>query len=333
MIRTPAHSLPSRRRAGWPLTVAAAAVVAAPLATQALDDWMRQVRHDAPLPPFVPLPARLWDQTPIRVMTTVAWQKVPTLATVDRVRSDPSLWRRMFVDDFDGLPEPLRSESLEAIWRRHEHVVRAPSRWDRMHARDWDPVPQPIRAMAFIEMVRYWSGYYHTGSVYGLPRGAVTNTMSAILMIESGFVHRASYTNGAGNRDLGLAQASDWTREALPKLHRVGRIDFAPAAEADYLDPWQATRVLVIWFGLMLDETRGDLEAAVRAYNRGGPQARAGAGEEYLRLVMDRRQRYFRATSASPAWNFLRAKVAGIGQAPPVTQPRRVLECNDLPCV
>ena len=135
--------------------------------------------------------------------------------------------------------------------------------------------------------------------------------MAAILMTESGFLHRAFSINGDGSRDIGLAQASDWTRAALRRLQRAGTIDFAPADEMDYYDPWQATRVLVVWFGLMLDETGGDLDAAVRAYNRGAPQARAGAGDAYLALVVDRRRRYLRDETGSPTWAFLRAKARG----------------------
>jgi hypothetical protein len=262
-----------------------------------------------PVPSHVRLDVRLWDQTRVVVTTTASWQKIPVRATVDRVRSDPALWRRMFFDDFDRLPGLLRTEALEAMWRRYGHLVRAPTRWDHMTPRDWDLVPQPVRAMTFIEMVRYWSGHYQTGLPYGLPRGTVTNTMAAILMTESGFMHRASYVNGGGNRDIGLSQASDWTRAALTRLHREGTIDFAPAGEADYYDPWQATRVLVLWFGVMLDETRGDLDAAIRAYNRGAPLARAGAGDEYLTAVVDRRRRYLRDETGSETWAFLRAKV------------------------
>jgi hypothetical protein len=300
--------------AAWLLAIAAVAAFGAPLTLHATDQWMRSVAQAAPLGPFVPLPARLWDQTPIQVVTTAAWRKIPTTVTVDRVRSDPSIWRRMFVDDFDRLPEPLRAESLEAMWRRYGHLVHAPAQWDRMTPRDWDLVPQPVRAWAFVEMVRYWSGYYQTGASFGLPRGTVTNTMAAILMIESGFVHRARYTNGAGNRDIGLAQASDWTRAALPRLKLAGTIDFAPEREGDYDDPWQATRVLVIWFALMLDETRGDLDAAIRAYNRGAPLARAGAGADYHRLVVDRRRRYFRDESTSVTWEFFRDRTAALAR-------------------
>jgi hypothetical protein len=310
---------PGRRRAlSGILTIAALVAFAMPLGVEGVSRWIEKVHRTMPVPAHVRLDARLWDHTPVVVTTTAAWQKISVKATVDGVRSDPALWRRMFFDDFDRLPAPLRTEALDAMWRRYGYLVRTPARWDHMTPRDWDLVPQPVRAMAFIEMVRYWSGHYQTGVSYGLPRGTVTNTMAAILMTESGFVHRASYVNGAGNRDIGLAQASDWTRAALTRLHLAGTIDFAPAREADYYDPWQATRVLVVWFGVMLDETRGDLDAAIRAYNRGAPLARAGAGEEYLTAVVDRRRRYLRDETGSETWAFLRGKVRDLP-----TEPRR----------
>jgi hypothetical protein len=311
----------ARRRAPRAfLTVTAVVAFSVPPGIQAAGLWIQGVHRGMPVPAHVRLDARLWDQTAVVVTTTAAWQKIPVKATVDGVRRDPALWRRMFFDDFDRLPAPLRTEALDTMWLRYGHLVRAPSHWDRMTPRDWDLVPQPVRAMVFIEMVRYWSGYYQTGVSYGLPRGTVTNTMAAILMTESGFVHRASYVNSGGNRDVGLAQTSDWTRAAVARLHQAGTIDFAPAGEADYYDPWQATRVLVLWFGVMLDETRGDLDAAIRAYNRGAPLARAGAGEAYLTAVVDRRRRYLRDETGSATWAFLRAKVREL-EARPDAEP------------
>ena len=191
-----------------------------------------------------------------------------------------------------------------------------------MTPRDWDLVPQPMRGMAFIEMVRYWSGIYQVGAEYGLLRGTVTNTMAAIMITESAFEHRALTINSSGNRDIGVAQASDGTRTALARLHSSGLIDFAPVDEDDYTNPWQGTRVLVLWFAIMLDETGGDLDAAIRAYHRGGPLARTGEGEDYRELVIDRRRRYLRDETASDAWAFLRAKVLEL-PAEPVARANR----------
>jgi hypothetical protein len=304
--------------------VIAAVALSTQLLVHRIDRWMIDTHLSAPADSHLSLFERLFDQSPIEVTTTVEWRKVPVTATVDAVRSDPSLWRRMFFDDWDRVPDPLRTQGLERMWRHYREVVRAPSRWDRMTPRHWDLVPQPIRGMAFIEMVRYWSGFYQVGTAYGVPRGTVTNTMAAIMIVESAFEHRAITTNRAGNRDIGVAQASDDTRAALEELRAGGFIDFAPADEMGYTDPWQGSRVLVLWFSIMLDETGGDLDTAIRAYHRGGPLARAGEGGDYFDLVVDRRRRYLRDETASATWAFLRARVRDLPADPePGYRPRR----------
>src|SRR5688572_10508477 len=100
--------------------------------------------------------------------------------------------------------------------------------------------------------------------------------MNAIMLVESWLEHRTMSTSRSGNRDLGLGQLSDWTRNRLAHLSALGRIDFAPANEAEYYNPWQATRMIALWFNLMLDEHQGDLNAAVRAYHCGARLARQG---------------------------------------------------------
>jgi hypothetical protein len=111
------------------------------------------------------------------------------------------------------------------------------------------------------------------------------------------------------------------TPATLPDRHAyspaAGRIAAAPATDADYEDPWQASRVLVLWFGLMLDETGGDLDMAIRAYHRGSPLARLGEGEEYLSIVHTRRARYMRGESTSPTWHWLRAQTETLDAATP----------------
>jgi len=301
---------PRVSRRGWQLTIlVAVCALSLSFLIRWTDRWLLDLHLVDPVDGELALFERLFDQTPIEVMTTIEWRKVPAVATVDAVRTDPSLWRRMFVDDWDQIPEPLRSQGLDRMWRRYRDLVRAPRRWDQMTPGDWDLVPQPMRAMAFIEMVRYWSGVYQVGTTYGLARGTVTNTMAAIMIVESAFEHRAITINRAGNRDIGVAQVSDGTRAALQRLHASGVIDFAPADDRGYADPWQGSRVLVLWFSIMLDETKGDLDEAIRAYHRGSPLARAGEGDNYLKLVIDRRRRYLRDETASATWAFLRAKV------------------------
>jgi hypothetical protein len=158
--------------------------------------------------------------------------------------------------------------------------------------------------MAYIQMVKYWSGYYQVGTRFGLPRGTVTNTMNAIVMAESWFEHRGSHTNPGGDRDIGLGGSSEYCRRTIQRLARDGAIDFT-LEEHDYFDPWQATRVVAVWFELMLQEANGDLELAVRSYNRGWPLARRGEGEVYLANVKRLRRRYIRNEDGSPAWHSL----------------------------
>jgi hypothetical protein len=250
------------------------------------------------------------DQTPVQVTITAAWQKVSITVPTYAVRSDVTLWRKMNFDDWDVLDRPLRQEGLTAMWAEFSGLVHAPRMWDHMTAHDWDLVPQPIRAMAYIEMVRYWSGYYQVGTRFGLPRGTVTNTMAAIVMAESWFEHRGSHTNPPGDRDIGLGGSSEYCRRILQRLGDAGFVDFT-LAEEEYFNPWQASRVVAVWFELMLEEADGDLELAVRMYHRGRQLARRGEGEAYLGHVKRLRHRYIRNEDSSPAWHFLFTRAFG----------------------
>ena len=143
------------RRLGLATIALLVAALSFVFAARSIDRWRLRILLGAPLEAERPLYDRLWDRTPLQITATLAWQKVPWTTTVDQVRSDPTVWRLMFVHDWDGVPEPLRTEALGRIWNRFSGLVRAPARWDHMSASDWDEVPQPIRAMAFIEMIRY----------------------------------------------------------------------------------------------------------------------------------------------------------------------------------
>jgi hypothetical protein len=244
------------------------------------------------------------DSTPVTTTFTAGWQKVTATLTSDALRNDPTTWRMMHFDDWDAIPTPLREEALVNMWNKHTELIHSPSSWDRMDATDWDLVPQPIRAMAFIQMMRYWSGHYQTGSDFGLPRRLVADTMSAIIMVESWFEHRATSTSVSGNQDLGLGQASDGARLSLRRLHEQRLVDFAPD-DSEYFNPWVATRAVAIWFGLMLDENGGDLDAAVRAYHRGTPLAKSGEGDAYAANVHSKRRQFIRNEGSSPTWHFL----------------------------
>ena len=179
-----------------------------------------------------------------------------------------------------------------------------PRQWDAMRARDWDVVPQPMRTVAYRQMVAYWAGHYDVGGRYGLPPRLVADTLAAIVMSESWFDHRGLFVNRDGSRDTGLAGASDFARDRMRQLHKLGLVD-VHLADVDYYNPWMATRFVAVWMTFLLDEAAGDLDLAVRAYNRGISNAPDALGTEYLETVRRRLTRFIRNTGAPPAWDYV----------------------------
>ena len=266
-----------RRRPRWPLVVASGALaltVGFVLFERVID---RRLATQLPDVPPVSIVNAFGDQTPVAVTITADWQKVTITVPAYALRSDVTLWRKMNFDDWDTVTERLREEGLTAMWERFGALVNNPSQWDQMNAHDWDQIPQPIRAMAYIQMVKYWSGYYQVGTRFGLPRGTVTNTMNAIVMAESWFEHRASHTNPDGDRDIGLGRSSEYCRRTLQRIANQGVVGFT-LREEDYFDPWRATRVVAqVRDQVTAALARGD-QAAVESLHRSELQLREVLG-------------------------------------------------------
>jgi hypothetical protein len=273
------------------------------------------------------------DTSPIVVTFTVDWRKSPVIVTHDELRRTPSIWRYMHFEDWDAVPAAIRNDALDAMFRRYEHLLTDPDVWDRMGPRGWDAVPQPMRALAYRHMCAYWSGYYDVGADYDIPRGLMADTLSAIVMAESWFDHRAVNSNQWGNRDLGVAQASDFARDRMRELYTQDVVDVF-FSDADYFDPWEGTRFVAIWIDLLLEDVGGDLEMAIRAYHRGVPRAlvREEVAESYLQTVLRRRNRYIRNQGVSPSWSYLWHRDRElIGDAWPWIRARRDRERPLLP--
>jgi hypothetical protein len=244
------------------------------------------------------------DPTPVDIMVSAGWDRVPWLVPAWRFQSDPTLWRRMRLWDWDTVPCSLREPGLLRMLDRYRPVLQGPAVWERLDAFDWDLVPLPIRTMAVLRMIDARVTQAGAERLAGRTARDISDTVAAIVMVESWFEHRAVNVNTNGEPDLGLAQASTGCRQRLARLHQKGEIA-EMYTESDYFNPWKASQVAVIWYLRLLDQAAGDIRLAVRAYNRGMRAAVAGEGLEYLNNVERKRARFIRNQDAPPSWRFL----------------------------
>jgi hypothetical protein len=306
---TVARARASRRspaaRATRRVVVLLGSLVLAAAGTVAGSAWLAE-RLDTTLPGVRPIDVYhlFIDDTPVTVTVAAGGEHVEWKTTADELRRDAALWRRMHLADWNTVAESLRQEALEHMIFRYRGVLMNPRQWDIMGPAEWDLVPQPMRTIAYRQMVAYWTGYYDVGEQFGLAPRLVADTLSAIVMSESWFDHRALGVNRNGSRDIGLAQASDFARVRLRQLHRHGAVEVG-LDEADYWNPWSATRFVAIWMSLLLEEAGGDLDRAVRAYHRGIAAAGDSLGTAYFETVQRRLQRYIRNQTAPAAWDYV----------------------------
>lgn len=259
-----------------------------------------------PVVPSIRASALLFDTTPVRVRTTVEWQKMFVEVPRWDFLHDHTIWRRMQFEDWDVLPADTRNTGLQRLLDRYGSLATDRRAWRTMTANDWDDVPQPARAMAVAGMIEYWVRHYDVGAGAGIDPEFAARTVKAVAMSESWFEHRALHRNTDGSVDIGIGGASDFARRTIRRWYASGLCDFT-MSDDDYYNPWLASRWIAFWFEEMLQEAGGDVDLAIRAYNKGIGDALEGDGDEYLTAVRRRRRRYFVGPSGSPTWATLSA--------------------------
>ena len=187
--------------------------------------WLQhQVRASMPNAPAIDVYAALVDATPITVTITVATERVERDTTVDDVERNLTLWRSMHLADWNTVPEPLRYHALDNMFARHRHILMNPHQWDA-NARARLGSCAPADAHSGVSADGCLLGRVTTMLAAGIvsPR-LVADTLAAIVMSESWFDHRGVFVNRNGSRDIGLAGASDFARERVRQLHKLGLV-------------------------------------------------------------------------------------------------------------
>ncbi len=165
-----------------------------------------------------------------------------------------------------------------------ENVVGSRSAWERMSAADWDKVPETRRKEAFLRMIDHSVDHYDVGHDEGLPKSLIKDVARSIAVKESGLDHRAVNPQ---TDDYGLMQLSPYARRKIEGWSSENAVDIRIKGNEDWFNPYTSAKAGVYWFSLMLEESEGDLNRAIRAYNVGIDRAKKGShrGFQYQRAV------------------------------------------------
>ena len=90
------------KRLRW-RSVAAVAIAAVVAVTIAADQWLRTTTFESIPPSPVPLTGLFKDPMPIAVTVSAAGQHAPWIATEQEVRNSVELWKRMYLEDWNGV--------------------------------------------------------------------------------------------------------------------------------------------------------------------------------------------------------------------------------------
>ena len=115
----------------------------------------RFVGH-VPLPTAasVDLVRAFFDTTPVTITTTLAWTTTPETVEMHRLRTDWTVWRRMFFRDWDRLSDPPRRAALVAMIDYYRPLLASRTAGAALTPFDWDMARIGCGTMSQSEGVR-----------------------------------------------------------------------------------------------------------------------------------------------------------------------------------
>jgi hypothetical protein len=191
-----------------------------------------------------------------------------------------AIWKRFFWSDWDAVPAPLLTASLQKQFAQYAHVFE--QEWSKMTNDDWNQIPSPVKTAVFMIMIRQASQRY--GLEKALNDKNAYKWYASIILSESFFEH-----NPFKKSDVGLAQLSPYARQKLAK-----KSDFRGFTKADFEKPHNSINAGAAWFKECLVDARYDRKIAISAYNAGILDAMRGTqrAKSYEATVSERYAKY-----------------------------------------